>query len=339
MFRPHYHISPRLLDYLKSIAVLVHELNKVQVQEVQWMELWGEARAQSTHASTSIEGNPLALTAVKALFKRQPQHIQQSEQEVLNYNNALLDLQHASFSEETVLSIHQTVMQGLLVKEKVGAYRQEPVFIHNPQTGTVLFLPPDHDQVQTMMTELYAFIENHDDLDPIILAGLFHKQFVLVHPFIDGNGRTVRLASTLLLRDLGLDLFHLLSFENYYNYNISRYFAMVGEQGDFYDLNVDFTAWLEYFAEGILYELQRLEQRLSSYPQNTPQLKKHHRILLEYVAKHGSINDKEYAALVDRAKATRALDFKFLVGVGVLERKAKGPSTYYVASERKDLSS
>ena len=43
-----------------------------------------------------------------------------------------------------------------------------------------------------------------------------------------------------------------------YNGNISCYFHYVGEQGDYYDLEVDFTPWLEYFAEGILDELFRL---------------------------------------------------------------------------------
>lgn len=48
-----------------------------------------EARSLSTHASTSIEGNPLGLTDVKRILKHRPEHIRDTEREVLNYNEAL----------------------------------------------------------------------------------------------------------------------------------------------------------------------------------------------------------------------------------------------------------
>ncbi len=73
-------------------------------------------------------------------------------------------------------------------------------------------------------------------IDPIVLAGLFHRQCVIVHPFIDGNGRTTRLLTTAILGKAGLDLFEIFSFENYYNQNITRYFKAVGLEGDYYDL-------------------------------------------------------------------------------------------------------
>ena len=265
MFAPSYQITPTLLRTLKQIAILVHDLNKRSPNQTVEMELLSEARAVSAYASTTIEGNALPLTAVKQLLKQTPKRLQQSEREVVNYNHALSRLENKFFSERLVLAIHKDVMNGLLVKEKCGAYRKEPVFVHNPRTGEVIFLPPDYQDVAALMCDLFAFINNHQDVDPVILAGLFHKQFVIIHPFIDGNGRTVRLATTVLLRDLGLNLFNLLSLENYYNNDISRYFTYVGEHGDYEDIKPDFTNWLEYFASGILDELLRLQKRLR-YP-------------------------------------------------------------------------
>ncbi|MEZ4629366.1 MAG: Fic family protein [Deinococcales bacterium] len=295
-----------------------------------------EARVQSSYASTTIEGNPLALTVVKALLKGKPTQLSQSEQEVSNYNEALIQLQQQNFSEEAVLAIHRRVSYQLLLPEKSGAYRQEPVFIHNPLTGRVIFLPPDHDDVPRLMKELYDFVHAQTDLDPVVMAGLFHKQFVLIHPFFDGNGRTVRLASTLLLRDLGLNLLNLLSFENYYNRNVSRYFHFVGERGDYYELKVDFAGWLEYFAEGILDELMRLEKALSQAANQDNPLKAHHQLIINYLEQHGRISDKDYARLVSRAKATRVLDFNMLIELGFIERKGKGPSSYYVKKIKDD---
>ena len=77
---------------IKRITVLVHELNQHAVPTPVFMQMHSEARARSTYASTSIEGNPLPLTEVKRLIKEHPVHIRQSEQEVLNYNQVLNDL-------------------------------------------------------------------------------------------------------------------------------------------------------------------------------------------------------------------------------------------------------
>ena len=71
--------------------------------------------------------------------------------------------------------------------------------------------------------------------DPILLAGLFHRQCVIIHPFMDGNGRTARLLTTGILGQGGLDIFRIFAFENYYNRNISRYFQAVGLRGDYYE--------------------------------------------------------------------------------------------------------
>ena len=168
-----------------------------------------------------------------------------------------------------------------------------------------------------------------------MLAGIFHKQFVIIHPFVDGNGRTARLATNILLARLGVNLFPLLSFENYYNQNVTRYFQMVGLFGDYYELapTIDFTPWLEYFAEGILDELRRLSDQLEQQArhQKTPQtsLTSYHKQILDYIDEHGFITDKVYAGLTERAKATRSLDFRKLIELGLIERMGRGRNTYY----------
>ena len=84
----------------------------------------------------------------------------------------------------------------------------------------------------------------------------------------------------------------------------------------------------EYFAEGILPELTRLEKLLTRRGAQV-RLKGHHKVVLAYLEERGFMTDKDYARLVDRAKATRALDFKFLLDAGLIERRGKGPGTHY----------
>ncbi len=336
MFKPNYTITPVLLDRIKRITVLIHELNALRLSEIALAQMQTEARIVSTFASTSIEGNPLPLTEVRRVLKNQPEQARNSEREVLNYNQVLLDLASqpaALLDKASLLTIHQGIMVGLLPAHQNGRFRQEPVVVHDPRSGDVVYLPPDWQDVEPLVADLLAFVaEQQGVLDSVILAGLFHKQLVVIHPFVDGNGRSTRIATKRLLAGLGLNTFNLFSFENYYNQNVTRYFQQVGLAGNYYDVvsTLDFTAWLEYFAEGILDELHRVEKEIERN-QATPAttLKQHHEQILAYIAENGFITDRDYAQLTSRAKATRTLDFNHLIELGIISRQGSGPGTYY----------
>ena len=339
MIPPKYTISHVLLSNIKRINTLIIELNYRRFPQPVWMEFEATALAVSAYASTSIEGNPLALTEVKKILKSQPQHIRDSEREVLNYNQTLKFLKQPNLrlSLPLILDIHKQVTQGLLPATDCGKLRKRPVVVNDPRTGNPIYLPPDVEDVKPLMKNLVDFIAEHrDQIDALILAGIFHKQMVIIHPFMDGNGRTARLATKVLLAEMGLDTFNLFSFENFYNQNITRYFQTVGEFGNYYDLveQIDFTPWLEYFTEGLIDELLRVQKLLPESGQ-TPEthLEPYHQKLLEAIRERGFITDREYAKLVERAKATRALDFQKLIGLGLIERKGRGRATYYILKE------
>ena len=120
MFEPKYIITNNLLENIKRISALVNELNNRRFPNVVLLEFEKVARAVSTYASTSIEGNPLPLTEVKKILKSKPQYIRDSEKEVLNYNQALQDLNRkleegkVRISLGLILKIHKTVIDGLL---------------------------------------------------------------------------------------------------------------------------------------------------------------------------------------------------------------------------------
>ncbi|MDD9898923.1 MAG: Fic family protein [Candidatus Melainabacteria bacterium] len=335
MFKPQYTISPKLLSNIKEVAVLVAQLNQNRYPETILFELEQNAQVRSSHSSTSIEGNPLPLTEVKKILKNKPEHIRDSQQEVLNYNQALeyLKKQKQGLDLKLILKIQALVMDKLLPKAKLGKLRKEPVLINDPQSGRTVFLPPDHTDVSKLIKDLIDFYKkNTGKLDPLILSGIFHKQFVIIHPFIDGNGRTTRLITKQLLAQLGLNTFNLFSFENYYNSNVSKYFNKVGVTGNYYDIchEIDFTEWLEYFTDGIIDELVRVNRDLNQSSISPKQnLAPHHKKIIKYIEKHGYINDKLYSKLTDRAKATRSLDFKKLIGLDLIERQGKGKNTHY----------
>lgn len=339
MFIPKYTITDQLLSNIKRISTLVNELNNRRFPKVILLEMKRAAQAVSTYASTSIEGNPLPLTEVKKVLKSKPENVRDSEREVLNYNQALTSLETQLANKDfkltlsAILTIHKQVIDGLLPKYETGKLRQKPVVVNDPRIGKVVYLPPDVEVVETLMKDLVEFIESEKHIDPLIIAGIFHKQMVIIHPFMDGNGRTTRLATKALLANMGLNTFNLFSFENYYNQNVTKYFQTVGEFGDYNELveKIDFTSWLEYFTGGIIDELLRVE-KLLPVSGNTPEtrLEKYHQDILAFIHKNGYISDRDYAKLTDRAKATRALDFQKLIDLGMIDRQGKGRSTYYV---------
>jgi Fic family protein len=339
MFNPKYTISSRLLLNIKRITEIITGLNSQSFSDVVLAELEKRAREMSAFSSTSIEGNPLPLTDVKRILKNRPEHVRDSEKEVLNYNKALVELDDLTrngkqiFGLSLILRIHEIVTEGLIAGHRRGLLRKEPVFVNDPRTRKSVYLPPNHSDVSRLMNELLDYVrKNKDIIDPLILAGLFHKQFVIVHPFIDGNGRTARLATKVLLAKMGLDTFYLFSFENYYNKNVGKYFREVGLRGDYYDIagKTDFTPWLEYFTDGIIDELLRVEKELgreSLSPEK--ELKDWHRIIVGYIEKHGYMSDRDYAKLTDRAKPTRRIDFRKLIDLGLIEKLGRGKATYY----------
>lgn len=334
-----YTITDKLLSNIKSIAQLVTKLNSTKFSDIVLMEYEKIANIQSSYSSTSIEGNPLPVTEVKKLIKNHPKNMRNSEKEVVNYNNILMELNknlgtsNLVFNSKTILSIHKKLMTGLIDKARCGRLRFEPVFVNNPQERKTIYWPPDHKDVLKLMEKLIDFvISNKGKIDPLIIAGIFHKQFVIIHPFIDGNGRTVRLATKLLLAEMGLNTFNLFSFENYYNNNVSKYFEQVGVLGNYYDIQnkTDFTSWLEYFTDGIIDELLRVGKQLenaSASPDTI--LTEHLALIMKHIEEKGFITDKEYSKITKRSKPSRNLDFNKLIRLGHIERVGKGKATYY----------
>lgn len=345
-FSPKYTITDKLLANIKRIYTLISDLNNRRFPKVVLFEFEKAAREVSAHASTSIEGNLLPLTEVKKILKSRPAYIRDSEKEVLNYNEALENLnkqleqeKHLALSLGLVVGIHKIVMKDLLPQQQdVGALRKRPVVVNDPRNGQIVYLPPDVNEVEPLMSNLIEFVnQKNKEIDAIVLSGIFHKQMVLIHPFMDGNGRTTRLATKVLLAEMGLNTFNLFSFENYYNKNVTRYFQYVGEHGDYYEIKnrVDFTAWLEYFSEGIIDELLRVQEILPQIATNPAnELQQYHKKIIDFIQEKGFIKDSDYAKLVERARATRTLDFQKLVALGLIERKAKGKATYYILKEK-----
>lgn len=101
-----------------------------------------------------------------------------------------------------------------------------------------------------------------------LIAGLAHYQFATIHPYYDGNGRTARLLTTLILHLGGYDLKGVYSLEAYYAQNLQAYYdaLTVGPSHNYYfgRIEADITAWVDYFTIGMADAFSKVRARAES---------------------------------------------------------------------------
>lgn len=121
--------------------------------------------------------------------------------------------------------------------------------------------------VPVLMKELLAWVQasQHQGLPCPIRAGIVHCQYATIHPYYDGNGRTARLLTTLILHLGAYDLKGLYSLEEYYARNLSAYYRAltIGPSHNYYMgiAEADITPWVEYFCDGMAESFESVKKR------------------------------------------------------------------------------
>ena len=143
--------------------------------------------------STAIEGNTLTLIETKVLLEDKISVGKKSLREiyeVVNHNKAFSYVKNCiaedkPLDENIVKDIHSILMENILVG---GIYRNVEVRI----TGAK-HKPPVPSEMYHQIKDFFSNLNFKSDLNPIELASWTHAEFVKIHPFVDGNGRTSRL--------------------------------------------------------------------------------------------------------------------------------------------------
>jgi cell filamentation protein, protein adenylyltransferase len=220
-------------------------------------ELRRQARVRSTHYSTRIEGNRLTLAEAEKVVegKKIPLHGRERDAgEVRSYWKALLRVEEWAergddLTEERIQRLHALV-EG---RARPTPYREGQNSIRDSETGALVYLPPEAKDVPALMSGLVAWIRQaeKESLPPPVIAGLAHYQFVTIHPYYDGNGRTARLLATFLLHRSGYGLQGLYSLEERHARDLAAYYQSltVHPHHNYYEgrAEAELTSWLEYF--------------------------------------------------------------------------------------------
>lgn len=233
-----------------------------------------QAHIRSTHFSTRIEGNRLTLKETEEviqqgrLFPGRERDVQEVERyyQALQYVETWVENQQA-ISEKRIQKMHALLYAGK--RAKATPYRDGQNVIRD-MNGGIVYLPPEAPDVPKLMSELITWINNADKEYPIpVIAGIAHYQFVTIHPFYDGNGRTARLLATWILYKGGYDLGKFYALEEFYAEDLTGYYdALVTHSHHNYYFGrntADITSWLDYFLRGMSFVFERVAKEVQQH--------------------------------------------------------------------------
>ena len=197
-YMPPFEISNEMLKKVSDIMEKIGKLDSfTNLDKTPYLRK--QTKINSVHSSIAIENNPLNLEQVKDVINGKLVIGEQKDiQEVKNAYKAYEMLKDINpYSIDDLKKIHGVMT--FLVEEVSGEFRtsSEGVFDDN---GNCIFVCPPGDRVNSLMNDLFEWLnENKDTIHPLILSSIFHYEFVFIHPFTNGNGRTVRLWQNSIL--------------------------------------------------------------------------------------------------------------------------------------------
>jgi len=337
MFKPKFTLFPEIITNLTKIERLYGQLEGLRIPKKLELNLERDHLIKSTYISNSIEGNPLSLPEVTNLLLGDRVPANRDEREVKNYFDLLKSLdQHVTrpLTLDIITDLHAKLLKSV-DNEIAGNIRNTRVIVGGYETDNgipklrVKHEPPFHEKakIEQALTELLNWVEQDKDTSPMLKIGIFHHQYVYIHPFVDGNGRTCRLLTALIFLK--------------YHYQINKYFVL----DDYYDLDRfeysdklstadkgDKNEWLTYFTDGVKYSLQSALARIKTAMQNervadrpTP---KEQEILI-YLGSHAEVTSQD---IVREFGVSRQQAHKLLAGLvnkGYVQKKGDTKSSYY----------
>ncbi len=108
------------------------------------------------------------------------------------------------------------------------------------------------------MEDFIKWINTENDIYPVLIAGITHYEFVRIHLFLDGNGRTARALATLILYLKEFDIKQYFVLDEYYDTDRKSY----GDALKSADRTHNLTNWLEYFPTGVLFSISKVKEEV-----------------------------------------------------------------------------
>ena len=346
MFHPKFSITNKVLINIGKIEAAKEIIESAPLVPAYEAKFRQEAILRTVHHGTHIEGNPLEQKEVeKVLAGKDIPARDRDIQEILNYREVLKFINSKkddSITENVLLETHQLTTRKILKADQAGKYRITQVRVTNSKTGETSYLPPPSSQISDLIRSFFLWLNSvtNEEIHPVLKAAITHYVIAAIHPFVDGNGRTARAISTLVLFKEGYDIKKFFSIEEYFDRDAGRYYKVLqnisNQTKKIQDR--DLTSWIEYFIEGLAIELSRIREKvkrlsvdlklkgkMGQIHLNERQLK-----LVEYMQEYGQISNKEWRSLLPMVSDDTILrDLKVLITKSLIRKKGSTKAAIY----------
>ena len=339
------------LQVLAQVDKLKQELHYLTGQPRRWTGLLRRnALARAVQGSNSIEGYNVTLEDAIAAVEGEEPEVDPKDENWLaayGYRHALtFVLQKAEdpyfkHSEELLKSLHYMMVSWDLSKHP-GRWRPGAIFVRNDATGEIVYEGPPAAQVQELMAELTADLNNATIVPPIVQAAMAHLNLVMIHPFSDGNGRMGRGLQTLVLATRYMAAPQFSSIEEYLGRNTLEYYAVLGEVGaGSWNPQRDTRSWVRFCIRAHYHQALTLLRRSREmnllwnaveeliFLRNLPD----RMIPAVADAAYGrKVRNTTYRTATDVSDVVASRDLRALVAAGLFEKRGENRGRYYVAA-------
>ena len=338
-FAPRFAITNSITAALTRIERARGFLDAAKLSEDWIGRMQKRALVLEAHHTTHIEGTQLTLEqSERILAGKKVQGARPDDaKELLNYKKAfelVSDYLKSGepITEALIRQIHKRLVEGVRGnKASPGEYRKIQNYIVNSRTGERTYTPPPPLEVPQLMTEFVAWLQKETQFNSVIVAGIAQFQLVHIHPFVDGNGRSARLLSTLCLYRTGYDFKRLFTLSERYDRDRPAYYKAlqsVRESG------MDMTGWLEYFTEGLGSQMREVQDTAEHVIRRDVILTKARKnglkerpvALLDFLLTSGKSTVAECEKKLKVNRRTLQRDLKLLVERGLVNEVGTGPT-------------
>ncbi|HXC25855.1 MAG TPA: Fic family protein [Gemmatimonadaceae bacterium] len=256
---PNYRITPSIVQALMTIEGARAVIGSTRLPPLTAAALRRKTKLRATHYSTRIEGNRLTLEQAADVVAGVTPTAAVRERDVLevkHYWDALERVEawaerREMLTEPIIQRLHGIVERG--ARAKPTPYRDGQNVVRDAASGGIIYLPPEAPDVPPLVGALIRWVGDavQASIPVPIIAALLHYQFVTIHPYYDGNGRTARLLATFVLHryDYGLNGF--VSLEEHHARDLSAYYTALATHPhhNYYEGRAitDLSAWVTYF--------------------------------------------------------------------------------------------
>lgn len=345
MFKPLFKISNQTANALTAIERARGFLEAATLSQ-EWLEkMQNKALILEAHHTTHIEGTQLTLKESEQLW--QGQHLADinpdDEKELLNYRDAFELVSSyvgdgQPITEGLIREIHKRLVQGVRGDSATpGLYRKIQNYVANSKTKEVIYTPPPVYEISSMMQALVDWLNEEEAVHPVLVSGIAQFHLVHIHPFLDGNGRTARLLSTLCLYRKGYDFKKLFTISEYYDRNRADYYKAIQSVRE---NDMDMTGWLEYFSEGLAVQLREIKTLGKQAITQSLLAKEYHlserqRLAVEHMATEGGLSIQQFEKMCpDVTRRTLQRELKDLIDKELVKSSGATSNLIYQLKEK-----